>query len=269
MVKIGDELNNKKSVAVNFIKRDPPCGLIETSKDKSPMQFIQEIIDFSPKTREDVSKATGLSHEFVNKIIKYEGFRNKVYKDPIGIKTVGVGHNVQADAGYREGDVLPDEKVYKLLTKDLIRTKKDINNSVGQTKLNKDQSEAVVDLFFNVGASKLQNSKLISSIKNKKFDEAACEFNFISSNGVVMPGLCLRRIDNIDKFCSGKFNSKILKLIKFISSKGEEACNKKIKSAPRAKKNYFKSQKELFIKSVNQIMDRTKQTANKYYVFAR
>lgn len=266
MVKIGEELKNNKFNAASFIKKPQLYGFDDIFKAKPILQFNYAAVDSGPKNREEVAKMTGLSNEFVDRIIKYEGFENKIYKDQAGIRTVGVGHNVDNDSTYCYGDTISNEKVYKLLAKDLIKVKKDISNCLGNVELNKNQQDAMADLFFNVGAEKLQNSKLINSIKNKKFEEAAGEFSYIKAKGTVIPGLCLRRIDDVDKFCSGRYNSKTIKALKYISSKGEEACIKKIKRAPRAKREFFIAQKAQFEQSVKQTMARAKQSLNvKYY----
>jgi lysozyme len=85
-------------------------------------------------------------------ITQFEGEILKVYLDPVGLPTVGVGHLVKPN----EKDVYPlGKKITKaesqdLLSKDLARFEGSINSLV-KVPLTQNQFDALVSLVFNIG----------------------------------------------------------------------------------------------------------------------
>lgn len=213
------------------------------------------------KTKEDVAKATGLDASFIDSLTEHEGLRLNQYKDAGGVRTIGYGHNIDHDPNYKFGKKITQEQAYKLLTDDLIKAQKDLKECIGDVKLTKGQNEALVDMFFNVGIEKLQDTNLIKCIKEKKFSDAACEFNFILVNKEVSPALCRRRIDDINRFCEGKHNGKTVDSLEFIASRGNKYFDEKIKSSSDAKKTEYKFQKKVFNNLTNPILTEAKKIA--------
>ena len=51
---------------------------------------------------EDVAKMSGISEDYLETLIDFEKFHNKIYKDRNGNETIGIGHLVRNDAGVRD-----------------------------------------------------------------------------------------------------------------------------------------------------------------------
>lgn len=252
MAKVDEISNNNKPVLNSTVKQVQSNDSIQVfpTKNITELNFIEP--ETCPKNSADVAKLTGLSPDFVDTLIKFEGFKNNEYKDKCGVRTIGVGHNIDHDPNYTYGKIITDEQAYKLLTADLIKAKNDMKECIGDVELTQGQYEALLDLFFNVGIEKLQNTNLIKCIKEQRFEEVPCEFNFICAKGVVDPALCRRRIDDIDRFCSGQHTGQTLDSIQTIAGKGKDIYDKKIKTANVVQKMYYANQKDFFVKSTNQ-----------------
>lgn len=102
---------------------------------------------------------------------------------------------------------------------------KDIKECIGDKELKKEQYEALVELFFNVGVENIQGTKLIALIKNNQFDEASGEFNFICSGGKANPSLCIRRMYDIERFSTGRHSQQGLNAMEQIMEKGKNFFN--------------------------------------------
>lgn len=213
------------------------------------------------KTKEDVAKATGLDASFIDSLTEFEGLKLKQYKDAGGVRTIGYGHNIDHDPNYKYGKTITKEQAYKLLTNDLIKAQKDMKDCIGDIKLTKGQNEALVDMFFNVGIEKLQDTNFIKCVKEKRFSDAACEFNFILVNKEVNPALCRRRIDDINRFCSDKHNGKTVDSLEFIASRGNKYFDEKIKNSNGSKKAEYQFQKKVFNNLTKPILTNAKKIA--------
>lgn len=211
------------------------------------------------KTKEDVAKATGLDASFIDSLTGFEGLKLNQYKDSGGVRTIGYGHNIDHDPNYKYGKTITKEQAYKLLADDLIKAQKDLKDCIGHIELTKGQNEALIDMFFNVGIEKLQDTNFIKCIKEKRFDDAVCEFNFIKIGQEVSPALCRRRIDDIERFCSGTPNARTVEMIDFITTRGNKSFDEKIKTSKDAKKTEYQFQKKVFNNSTNPILIETQR----------
>ena len=123
----------------------------------------------------------------------HEGRRNVAYTDSEGIKTVGVGFNLEspnADAqlksvgaslsGVLDGDELSDEQVETLFQQDLAEAKLDAEAVIPNfNSLSPKRKVAFTDMAFNLGRTKLAGFKeMIVAIKIGDFDQAAEEAQF-------------------------------------------------------------------------------------------
>lgn len=131
----------------------------------------------------------GVSHIQVS-----EGKVNRTYLDPVGIPTICYGHT---GPEVRLGQKLTDEQCTALLHKDIEIVRAGLNRCI-TTKLNQNQSAAVVSIAFNAGVSKICKSTLVRKINAGDHAGAANEFlkwKYATSNGrlIVLPGLVKRR----------------------------------------------------------------------------
>jgi lysozyme len=103
-------------------------------------------------------------------LTKHEGLRLHMYKDSVGIYTIGVGHNLE-DKGISEraAQVMLEDDIEDAIT-DLERNLsyfKDLPTLV---------KEALVNLCFNLGISRLlQFKKTLAYLKSGKYERAANE----------------------------------------------------------------------------------------------
>lgn len=261
-----------------------------TSKPVEQSDFINSIIDvggyskqkfsLNPdyyvysevQTKEDVAKATGFSQEFVDKLIYFEGCKLYPYKDKTDNTTIGFGHNIDADKTYDFADKnqITEPESYQLLAKDLLRVKKEVDICVGDAKLNQNQKEALSELIFNVGMTKVLKKKdsdeetdLIKYIKKGDFDKASCEFNFITIDGEVHHQQCKRRFYDMVKFNSGQFSQESFNALKSIYTKGVESLDRKIEYASFLSTCYFRFQKFLYTGSQKPILESIEENINK------
>ncbi len=210
------------------------------------------------KTKDDVVKLTGFSADYIDSLIEFEGLKLEEYKDAAGIRTIGIGHNIETDSSYIYGKRITEQRAYKLLAKDLLSAKKALNNILDGVKLDRGEQEAIVDLIFNVGARKIENTKLIEHIKSGNKEKALSEFDFIYVGRNVNKHLCERRVDNIVRFCGGKYPRYSKPAVEQIVKKGKHAIDKKIRNSGFLKRMYYQYQKNLFISKMNEVLARYK-----------
>jgi lysozyme len=101
-------------------------------------------------------------------VIRHEGIRLKVYKDTVGVLTIGVGRNIEA-TGITEAEAL------YLLDNDLARVVSYCREAFSWFNSLCDARQNVIcSMVFNVGAAGFAEfKKLIAAIELKDFNEAA------------------------------------------------------------------------------------------------
>ena len=158
-------------------------------------------------TEKAIVEELGFSPEFLEDLISMEGKSKRLYKDAVGVTTIGVGHNVQIlnDKARYNNVKLNDKQIYSLLARDLVNTQNvlrkvlvdDSGNDVFAA-LTKSQQEALCDLAFNLDIEK--SPKLINALKNNDLLTAIKEMDQIYGNQKVLPGLVKRRFMDISYF---------------------------------------------------------------------
>lgn len=181
-------------------------------------------------SQEDVAKITGLSEEFLDGLKKVEGFKLKPYSDAKGNMSIGIGHNVSSDSKYKYKNKITKEQAYNLLKDDLLESKRVLKNLTHGKKFSPNQEEALVDLVFNLGGKKLENSKLIKNINAGNLDGAATEFNYVKIGKNVSTHLCKRRMQNIATFYQNSPSPNSIKALGLIKQSGINEYDREIKS---------------------------------------
>lgn len=113
-----------------------------------------------------------LSPAGLNLLKKSEGFRDRVYADVAGFRTIGFGHRLAPAEVYPDGITLFQGEA--ILSHDLAIAEAAVERLVKVT-LNQGQFDALVDFVFNLGAGRLASSTLLSYLNAGKFDAAAWE----------------------------------------------------------------------------------------------
>jgi len=181
-----------------------------THKVKPVGKTANQPLKIDEKKLREFAGATGLSNEFLKKVIDFEGFRTNHYNIADG-NTIGIGHYMDDDPNFKarlkrkEKITISETQVYSLFKQDLLRKKAEIRELLKSDfdSLNRGQQEALVDLSFNLKPSALKNSQLVKAISNHQFKDALKEFTFVKAGGKVLPGLCKRRIYDIERFADG------------------------------------------------------------------
>lgn len=132
-----------------------------------------------------------------------DNYNYKSYKDPVGIWTIGFGHNLEADPAYSGQDLSnitwTKDQIDNQLKTDVNNTVQGIQNLV-KVSLTQGQYDALVDFEFGTGEAQLEDSTLLKLI-NSKAPAADIQNQFRrwvyardkSGNLVELPGLVTRR----------------------------------------------------------------------------
>ena len=214
------------------------------------------------KNKEDVIKITGLSRDCIDRIVKYESIELKAYVDGDGNKTIGIGHNINADKNYQYGNQITEEQAWKLFAQDLLENKDKIEMSLGKdVKLTKGQMEALLDVSFNMGFNGLKETNLFKLVQKGEFDKAVHEFDIIYLNKKnVSTSLCKRRMEDLHAFMSEQHDNNSEKAVEALASKGVKSLEKKISKARKLKQS-FKNQKS----EINQVKEEILNPISKYF----
>ena len=109
----------------------------------------------------------------INMLKRHEGVGNKVYMCPAGYQTIGVGRNIS-----ESGLGLSEDEVEYLLKNDILRCR---NELLGEydwfENLDSVRQEAMIDLSFNLGQTKLRTFvKALGHMADGNYEEAGREF---------------------------------------------------------------------------------------------
>ena len=147
----------------------------------------------------------------------HEGVRNRPYRCPALLWTVGVGHVIDpthAAVKYEERKNLPipagwdrvlsPGEVDALLAQDLARFERGVARLCPASLNSQGIFDSLVSFSFNVGLGNLQRSSLRMKTNRGELTEAADEFlKWTKAAGRVLPGLVKRRMDERAMYLSG------------------------------------------------------------------
>ncbi|CAB4392203.1 unnamed protein product [Rhizophagus irregularis] len=134
-----------------------------------------------------------INDEGLNLVKSFEGFMSNFYNCPAGKKTIGYGHNCEANNdGDKINAPISIAQAEDLLRRDLSMYENYVNSQV--PGLNSNQFSALVSFTFNVGCSNLGSSTLLKKLKAGDTQGAANEFGrWVYANKKKLPGLIRRR----------------------------------------------------------------------------
>jgi lysozyme len=110
----------------------------------------------------------------VDMLKRHEGVKTHAYKDHLGYVTVGVGRCLEADIGLG----LSEDEIDYLLKSDISRCREELEKEYSWFgALDTVRREALIDLSFNVGQTKLRAFvKALTHMETGAYDAAADEF---------------------------------------------------------------------------------------------
>lgn len=149
-----------------------------------------------------------VSDQAVKMIKHHEGVRQKPYRCPANLWTIGVGHVLYPEQARLKMDdrmlvpLRPEdnrtfsmEEVDAILKSDLARFERGVEQYC-PVKLTQGQFDALVSFSFNVGLGTLQRSTLRQKVNRQDFEGASAEFlKYIMAGGKILKGLQNRRND--------------------------------------------------------------------------
>lgn len=132
-------------------------------------------------------------------IAGFEGTSNRVYVDPVGVKTVCVGHASTGPDGkpLRLGDTYTDDVCGYLLGKDIAEAQKAVESTV-KVPLSDGEKLAYTDFVFNMGRGAFARSSMLKKLNAGNHTGACRELprwnkGTVKGKPVVLPGLVTRR----------------------------------------------------------------------------
>ena len=133
------------------------------------------------------------------KLIKHhEGVRNKPYKCPAGLFTVGVGHLIG------DGKTLPpewnrtftNEEIDAILKRDLNRFELGVCKMLPSVQLKQCEFDALVSFSFNLGLGTFQRSTIRQALlRGDKETAMESLVKYCKAGGKILKGLQNRRLD--------------------------------------------------------------------------
>lgn len=133
------------------------------------------------------------SNECLTLIETFEGFKEKAYKCPAGIWTIGYG----TTKGVKPSDVITEEAASERLRKEVQEFALQVSSLIGPDTT-QNQFDALVSFAYNLGISALASSTLLKKHLAKDYTAASVEFmkwDKAKINGKLTPlaGLTKRR----------------------------------------------------------------------------
>lgn len=127
-----------------------------------------------------------MTDEYLAFLKKQEGLSLKVYKDQVGLPTIGYGHLLKSF------DVPPitEARAEQMLREDVAQAEEQALFLAPNLSKYPRRLAALTDLCFNVGAKALEGSGTVAAFKREDWDDAALRFqkwNKGRVNGVLTP----------------------------------------------------------------------------------
>lgn len=149
-----------------------------------------------------------ISDKSLKMLKHHEGVRNKPYRCPAALWTIGVGHVLYPEQGnlnmadrmkyplkIEDFRIFSTEEVDEILKTDLVRFIRGVSRYC-PILVSQGQLDALVSFSFNVGLGALQRSTLRQKHNRGDYEGAANEFlKYTKGGGKVLPGLVKRRND--------------------------------------------------------------------------
>jgi lysozyme len=109
-------------------------------------------------------------------LIHFEGYKNTVYKDSVGLLTAGIGHLLPQDGTYTEGQEIGLDKIQAWFCQDIQTATTRLQNIIGQSTMDdidEFRQRVLVQLTFNLGNRFAGFRNTIKCIHNADWTGAA------------------------------------------------------------------------------------------------
>ena len=128
-------------------------------------------------------------------IKKYEGLRLDVYRDPVGISTIGYGSiwGIDGDRVRMDHRTITEAEAGLLLQRDVGKAERYLGHLI-DVPITVNQFSATVSLIYNIGSGNFQNSQVRMRINRKDYaGAAAIWWQWRRAGGRILRGLVERR----------------------------------------------------------------------------
>ena len=112
----------------------------------------------------------------IEELRRDEGVRYSPYLDSVGVKTVGVGHNLEA-CPLKLTYPINDEQVDLILSADLVSVFHDLDGNIGWWRtLSYPRKRVLANMCFNLGITRLLGfRRMLLAVERGHYDQAARE----------------------------------------------------------------------------------------------
>jgi len=129
----------------------------------------------------------------LNLIKEFEGFKEKAYKCPAGITTIGYGTTIYPDGTpVKRGDKCTEEEAETYLRADIEKFEYYVSDLI-EIELNENQFSALVSFTYNLGAGNLKKSTLREKLNSGDYNVGDEFLKWNKANGKELKGLTRRR----------------------------------------------------------------------------
>ena len=139
-----------------------------------------------------------VSEQGLKLIRHHEGVRNRPYRCPAGLWTVGVGHLI-GDGKSLPADwnrVFSTEEIDGILKRDLRRFELGVHKMLPNMPLRQHEFDALVSFCFNLGLGCFQRSTVRQALlRGDKTQAMASLLKYCRAGGKILKGLQNRRLD--------------------------------------------------------------------------
>ena len=133
-----------------------------------------------------------MAEDAVSLIKKFEGYKNKPYKDRNAM-SIGYGHKLSLKERAKYSKGITEQEAEQLLNKDIQTATKHIDSTV-KVKLAPNQKAALTSFVYNVGPKAFSDSTLLQHVNKGDHKSAESELNkWVFSNKKKLKGLVNRR----------------------------------------------------------------------------
>lgn len=133
-------------------------------------------------------------------IEKYEGYKAEPYLCPAGKATIGFGTTFYEDGTPVK---LSDKPISIARARELVKWYCENKIQYPRDDLNENQKSALCSLIYNIGQGAFNRSKCKKAIEAGDWQTAYKEWDWVTANGRIMPGLVLRRQEEKRLFFEG------------------------------------------------------------------
>ncbi len=167
--------------------------------------------DIEPEEPPDrAGRPKRLSRKGAEFVARFEGCILRLYNDPAGHCTIGIGHLVHhgrcdgsEPAEFKRG--ITRDRAFALLQEDAAEVARAIRRHV-HVPLNQTQFDALCSFGFNCGTGAIQTSTLTRRLNAGEYAAVPQELNrWVMAGGQTLPGLVRRRKAEGELFARGKY----------------------------------------------------------------